>query len=154
MNLSKHLSQHLYQVYFGGNWTTVNYRDVLADVSWQEATASLKEMNTMATLVQHTFYYTQALKRVLKGEPLAAKDELSFTHPEIQNEEDWLTFKSDLFKDVEDTVHILAAFSDDRWNDWFEEEKYGTYHRNVLGIIEHLHYHLGQLVIIKKLLRS
>ncbi len=154
MSLSKQLSQHLHQVYFGGNWTTVNYHDVLADVSWHEAIKSPKEMNTIATLVQHTFYYTQALKRVLKGEPLAAKDELSFTHPKIENEEDWLTFKNYLFKDVEDTVHTLANFSDEYWNNWFEEEKYGTYHRNVMGIIEHLHYHLGQLVMIKKLIRN
>ena len=31
-------------------------------------------------------------------------------------------------------------------------EKYGNYFRNLTGIIEHLHYHLGQIVLIKKLI--
>lgn len=34
----------------------------------------------------------------------------------------------------------------------FSDEKYGTYYRNILGIIEHSHYHLGQIVIIKKMI--
>jgi len=34
------------------------------------------------------------------------------------------------------------------------EEKYGNYYRNFHGIIEHCHYHLGQIVLIKKMLLS
>ncbi len=32
----------------------------------------------------------------------------------------------------------------------FSDEKYGNYYRNIHGIIEHIHYHLGQIVLIKK----
>ena len=32
------------------------------------------------------------------------------------------------------------------------DEKYGNYYRNVHGIIEHSHYHLGQILLVKKLL--
>jgi hypothetical protein len=35
----------------------------------------------------------------------------------------------------------------------FTSEKYGNYYRNLQGIIEHTHYHLGQIVIIKKMLK-
>lgn len=38
--------------------------------------------------------------------------------------------------------------------DVFSEEKYGNYFRNLLGIIEHSHYHLGQISLIKKLIRQ
>jgi hypothetical protein len=34
----------------------------------------------------------------------------------------------------------------------FSDEKYGNYYRNIHGIIEHTHYHLGQIVLIKKIL--
>jgi hypothetical protein len=34
----------------------------------------------------------------------------------------------------------------------FTDEKYGTYYSNLQGIIEHIHYHLGQIVVIKKIL--
>ena len=33
----------------------------------------------------------------------------------------------------------------------FVDEKYGTYSRNINGILEHSYYHLGQIVLIKKL---
>jgi len=34
----------------------------------------------------------------------------------------------------------------------FTEEKYGSYFRNLIGMIEHSHYHLGQIVLCKRLL--
>ncbi len=37
------------------------------------------------------------------------------------------------------------------WED-FTDKKYGNYYRNFHGIIEHSHYHLGQIVLIKKIL--
>jgi len=33
----------------------------------------------------------------------------------------------------------------------FVDEKYGTYLRNIEGVIEHCYYHLGQISLIKKL---
>ena len=39
-------------------------------------------------------------------------------------------------------------------NEGFVDEKYGTYLRNIDGMIEHAYYHLGQVVLIKKLLEG
>ena len=39
------------------------------------------------------------------------------------------------------------------WED-FTDKKYGTYYRNLHGIIEHTHYHLGQILIIKKIIHA
>lgn len=36
----------------------------------------------------------------------------------------------------------------------FVMEKYGTYLRNLEGVIEHSYYHLGQIAIIKKQIKS
>lgn len=35
----------------------------------------------------------------------------------------------------------------------FVNEKYGTYLRNIDGLIEHSYYHLGQITLIKKLIK-
>jgi hypothetical protein len=37
-------------------------------------------------------------------------------------------------------------------NEVFVDEKYGTYQRNIGGMIEHSYYHLGQIVLLKKIL--
>lgn len=37
-------------------------------------------------------------------------------------------------------------------NAYFVEEKYGSYYRNIDAMIEHSYYHLGQIVLINKIL--
>lgn len=37
MNLTTQLAKHLRDVHFGGNWTTSNLKDNLADISWRQA---------------------------------------------------------------------------------------------------------------------
>ena len=39
------------------------------------------------------------------------------------------------------------------WED-FADNKYGNYYRNIHGFIEHCHYHLGQIVLIKKIIQQ
>ncbi|HBC04915.1 MAG TPA: DUF1572 domain-containing protein, partial [Aequorivita sp.] len=40
---------------------------------------------------------------------------------------------------------------DEKLNEIFADEKYGTYQRNIEGMIEHCYYHLGQISLLKKL---
>ena len=40
---------------------------------------------------------------------------------------------------------------DEKLSEVFVDEKYGTYERNINLMIEHCYYHLGQILIIKKL---
>lgn len=79
MTLIEQIAKHFRAVHFGGNWTSVNLKDTLAGINWQEATAKLYNLNTIASLV---------------------------------------------------------------------------FHRNLHGIIEHTYYHLGQIVLIKKILNE
>ena len=38
MTLPQQLAKHLREVHFGGNWTSVNLKDSLQDISWEQAT--------------------------------------------------------------------------------------------------------------------
>jgi len=152
MSLSQHLAKHLRDVHVGGNWTSVNLKDTLADVSWQQATTKVQSFNTIATLVNHINYYVAAVSKVLEGEALNAKDALSFSHLPIEGPEDWQKLVDKLFADAEHFAELIVQIPEARlWQD-FTDAKYGSYYRNIQGIIEHTHYHLGQIVIIKKML--
>ncbi|MEJ7829346.1 MAG: hypothetical protein WKF91_14145 [Segetibacter sp.] len=37
MNLTGQIAKQFRDVYFGGNWTSVNLKENLADVTWQQA---------------------------------------------------------------------------------------------------------------------
>lgn len=154
MSLCSQLASHLDQVIFGGNWTASNLKDQLSDVTFEEATTELKQLNTILALTYHIGYYITAILGVLDGKKLEAKDKLSFDHPKLKSQLDWERFKNKLFDDSELLIAFIHKTPDAKLNTFFVAEKYGTYHRNILGLIEHTHYHLGQIAIIKKLLKS
>ncbi len=152
MNLSEQIAMHFRQLYFGGNWTSVNFKDTLSDVDWQQATRKIYGLNTIATLVYHTNYYVSEVLKVLQGEPLNANDKLSFDQPPIESAGDWDELLNKTWKDAEKfAIHIEQLPESKLWN-IFIDKKYGNYYRNMHGIIEHTHYHLGQIVLLKKLL--
>jgi len=154
MNLTSQLAKHLRDVHFGGNWTTSNLKDNLADVTWQQATTQISPLNTIATLVYHTNYYISAVLKVLQGEPLNASDKLSFAHPPIHSQEDWDNLLNKVWVDAETFAALIEQLPEQTLWENFTNEKYGTYYRNIQGIIEHTHYHLGQIVLIKKMVVS
>jgi hypothetical protein len=49
MNLTEQMAKNLREVYFGGNRTSSNIKDNLADVTWQQATTQVYSFNTIAT---------------------------------------------------------------------------------------------------------
>ena len=154
MNVTIQIAKHLREVHFGGNWTTVNMKEQLADVTWEEATTQVYSFNTIATLVYHTGYYVSAVLKVLQGGALEAKDEYSFNHPPITCSEDWEKLLDKAWADAELFAGLIEQLPEHlMWED-FTDKKYGIYYRNLHGIIEHMHYHLGQIVLIKKIIRS
>jgi len=152
MQINQQIAKHLRDVYFGGNWTSVNLKDVLKDVSWQQATTQVYDFNTIATLVNHMAYYVTEVTKVLHGNPLLAKDALSFAHPPIQSQKDWEDFLNRIWDEATQFATLIETLPDDIMDKPFTDEKYGNYFRNLTGITEHLHYHLGQIVLIKKIL--
>lgn len=154
INTSQQIAKHFKEVYFGGNWTHSNLKQQLTDVTWIQATQQIHNLNTIATLTYHIHYYTLAITEVLKGHPLQAKDELSFNHPPIKSEKDWNTFLENTWKEAECFVDLINQLPDDKLDHFFMDKKYGIYYRNLHGLIEHSHYHLGQISLIKKIITA
>jgi hypothetical protein len=154
MNQTTQIAKHFRDVHFGGNWTSVNLKETLAGITWQQAITKLDSLNTIAALVFHTNYYVSAVLRVLQGEPLTARDKYSFDLPPIQSEEDWQQLLAKTWKEAEAIAVQIEQLPESKLEDVFEEEKYGTYYRNLHGLLEHTHYHLGQIVLLKKLLQA
>ncbi len=152
MSLTGQIAKHIREIHFGGNWTSVNLRDSLANVSWEKATLQVSSCNTIAALVYHINYYVSAVLKVLEGELLDAHDKYSFDCPPINSQEDWENLVDKTFTDAEKFTMLVEELPDTRLEEIFCDEKYGNYYRNIHGIIEHTHYHLGQIVLIKKIL--
>ncbi|MGH1383677.1 DUF1572 domain-containing protein [Kordia sp.] len=151
MKVATQVAKHFREIYFGGNWTATNLKDVLHNITFEQATTKVKDLNTILTLTYHIQYYVAAVLKVFQGEELQAKDAHSFNHPNITSQSEWEAFTSKILKDAEVFADYLEKLPEDCFDQPFTDEKYGSYYRNMHGIIEHSHYHLGQISLLKKL---
>ena len=154
MSIAQQLSKHVHQVYFGGNWTEVNLKDTLSHITLATATQKRDGFNTILALSYHIHYFTKIQLRVLEEGILDGKDSLSFQHPDMTSESEWQEFQNSIWTDVERFTELLSVLPDSSVNQDFTDKKYGTYFTNILGLIEHTHYHLGQIMILKKLIEK
>ncbi|NML40348.1 DinB family protein [Chitinophaga sp. G-6-1-13] len=154
MTTVQQMAKHFRDVHFGGNWTAVNLKDVLSDVDWQMATTQVNRLNTIAVLVFHVNYYVDAVLKVLQGGPLQASDRYSFDLPPITSEEDWQRLVNKTLVQAETFAGLIDRLDEKQLSEDFTDGKYGTWYRNLTGIIEHTHYHLGQITLIKKMIKE
>ncbi len=154
MKITELIAQHITEVYEGGNWTEVNIKDTLADVSHKEACIVTKaSYNTIAALVHHLSFYNDIVMQRLSGiDPVITKIN-GFDVPAITSEEDWAKLKERNLQSARQLVDAVRAFPKDKI---FEHTATGrsTHYKTLHGITEHAHYHLGQIVLLKKLIRQ
>lgn len=81
MKLTEQIGKHMRAVHFGGNWTAVNLKELLSDVTWQPATESVGSFHTIAAIVYHMNYFVSATLQVLEGRPLDASANTVSTFP-------------------------------------------------------------------------
>lgn len=152
MNLLSQIAKQFRDVHFGGNWTAVNLKDTLAGITWQQATTKIDSFNTVAALVFHINYYVGGMLQYIQQGELTIRDKYSFNHPPIASEEDWNKLLDKTWTEAESFASMLEQLPETKLDEIFFDEKYGNYYRNFHGLIEHTHYHLGQIVLIKKMI--
>jgi uncharacterized damage-inducible protein DinB len=81
---------------------------------------------------------------------LTIRDQYSFDAPELTSEEDWQELKNNLFTNSEAFAQEVEKLTNEQLQQAFVKDSYGTYQRNIEGMIEHCYYHLGQISLIRK----
>ncbi|PIF33357.1 hypothetical protein CLU81_3961 [Flavobacterium sp. 9] len=143
------------EIILNGTWVAnTNYKDQLTNLDWKIATTPIKNLNTIAILAQHIHYYINGINIVFKGGNLDIKDKFSFDFPPINSQEEWDFFLSKFWKDSEEFAALIEQMPDEKLEQGFVDEKYGTYKRNIEAMIEHSYYHLGQIVLLHKMIKD
>ena len=153
MTKSLQIANRFREVILNGTWiANTNFKDQLVDLDWQIAIKKIDSLNTIADLAQHIHYYISAIQNVFNGGTLDIKDQYSFNFPPIESQEQWNLFLEKFWNDAEEFARKVELMSDEKLNSVFVDEKYGSFKRNIEAMIEHSYYHLGQIVLIKKML--
>ena len=95
--------------------------------------------------------YVAGVLHVFEGGKLEIHDKYSFDFPPIRSQDGWNEIRTDLFKNAEIFAEAIENIHEEQLGEYFVLEKYGTYRRNIEGMIAHCYYHLGQISLIKKL---
>lgn len=147
------LASRLREVFLNGTWiANTNYRDQLQNIDWQQATQKIENLNTIALLTYHVNYYLQGLLKAFETGKLEMSDQYSFDLPPIQSASDWNHLVTNFLRHAELFADKIENMDDEVFDQVFIDPRYGTYLRNIEGVIEHSYYHLGQMAMIKKLL--
>lgn len=153
MHQSKALADRLHEVLLNGYWiANTNYKAQIENLTKAEATRKIGSLNTIAALTFHVNYYLGGIINVFRGGELEIRDKFSFDMPPIESESDWEKLRSEFFQNAEIFVAELSKLPDHKLDEPFVDEKYGSYLRNMEGVIEHCYYHLGQISLIRKLI--
>ncbi|MFK7810443.1 MAG: DUF1572 domain-containing protein [Saprospiraceae bacterium] len=151
--LSNQLASRLREVLLDGTWVAnTNFRDQLLKTNFEQATTKVADLNTIAALAFHINYYVAGVLQVLEGGALEISDKFSFDMPPLQSQEEWEKRLERYFDNAERFAVAVEKKSDEELHAIFVKEAYGTYYRNIDVLIEHTYYHLGQMVLIRKLI--
>ena len=152
MATSKQLAKQVHQVYFGGNWTEVNIKNTVSNITWETATKKIEGFNTILALTYHIHYFTKVQLKVLEEGILGGKDSESYDYPNIASQAEWGGFQSQIWEEAERYIALLSELPNTTLDQPFVNDKHGNYTENIFGLIEHIHYHLGQIIIINKMI--
>ncbi|OFZ08708.1 MAG: DUF1572 domain-containing protein [Bacteroidetes bacterium RIFCSPHIGHO2_02_FULL_44_7] len=155
MTRSSALAKRIQEVLLNGTWiANTNWKEQVQAVTWEEAVQSIENLNTIALLTFHVNYYLQGMLQFFDSGNLDIRDKYSFDLPEIQSDEDWKHLVQDFIHNAERFVQSVKQLHDSILDQDFVDEKYGSYLRNLEGVIEHSYYHLGQVSLIRKLIQE
>lgn len=142
-------------IYEKGAWFGDTYMEKLADVTEKEAfTPPMNGVHTIAELVAHVIYWRTPLIKGLKGE----EDHMG----SVEDPDNWVPLDKlkargwkKLLADFETSQEELLSLLQSAKPSFFKEEYSpgNSWEYVTEGIAQHDVYHLGQLALVKKMIR-
>ncbi len=155
MTRSLLLADRLREVLLSGYWiANTNFHAQLLGVHWQQATQKIAGLNSVAALTFHINYYLRVLLKSFETGELLISDKFSFDMTPILSQNDWEQSVAEFVHNAEEFANRVEALDDGALDQPFIEQRYGTWLRNIEGVIEHSYYHLGQISLIRKMLTT
>ena len=138
------------ETYNGPAWSGPSVKEVLKEVSHEDASKSVGESHNIAEIVFHMIAWRNYLINKLKGEEsYDVSDEENFQKIDTISENDWTKLKDRLEASQKEMQELLSKTDDNILSQKVGPRNY-TYYILMHGVIQHDLYHLGQIVLINK----
>lgn len=154
MSPTERIAKALLDIFYGENWTDVTIQQTLRDISFEMAQEKVPfTKNTISKILFHLKYSNEIVSQRADKIPAEYKnEEEGFEAPFLESDEQWQNLITETYKSAEILNAKIKNFDEAKLNDPIIPG-FSSAYRNFQGIVEHAHYHLGQMMMIKKFLQ-
>ncbi|WP_348825280.1 DinB family protein [Flavobacterium aestuarii] len=152
MSESRRISNLYQSIYNGNPWLEVTLANTLKDISAEEAYRKINpDLNTIWEIVNHLIQWRRNILSRVQGETVITPDHNYFVPVIDPSEAAWAQSLQTLAKSQESWNAFFEDFDDLDLAKVYPANNH-TFYEHIHGIIQHDVYHLGQIVILKKML--
>lgn len=147
----KHITKLLGDHFEGDPWIDVTIIGELNSLTAKQAAAKTGILNSVWEIVNHMISWRKALIGRVKGKPVKYSDNNFISEVKDKSPAAWKRTISK-FRESQNDITGFLKKSDDKLLEIVSPTSGYTYYELVISILLHDTYHLGQIVLIKKLL--
>jgi hypothetical protein len=150
MNESERLAQQLDRALNGNAWHGPSWREALDSLGREAALKRpIPEAHTIAEIVLHATTWHDVVRRRIQGETPEVSDAEDWPPASLADEASWKETVRHLFESGAALRDTIAAFPPDRLAATRPGVD-GTWYELVIGELQHVLYHAGQVALLAK----
>jgi uncharacterized damage-inducible protein DinB len=143
------LAFELEQVQKGNCWIGNNAMEILDGINWKMATCkAFATGNSIWEITNHIAHWREVVTRRLSFVPIKEAEITGMEAPALPTAEDWSKTLERFNNSFEKLQQAILAFPEDKLETMLTS---GTYLSTIIGLIEHDTYHLGQIILLKRM---
>ncbi len=152
------LIDQLHRAFDGDPWHGPSVVGVLAGVTFTAAMATPPGgVHSIAAIVAHLTAWVAEVTRRVAGQPAADPLEGDWPIPRATTAAGWAAMHLELAEALARLTEEIAAMPETRWTETVGDSRDAalatgmTFEQTVLGLVQHLAYHGGQIAILRKM---
>lgn len=140
-------------LYNGHPWIEVTVLDTLKEISAEQAAARVGPLNSIWEILNHMISWRRNVLRRIQGETLVTPADNYIVPIEDSSDAAWKRTLAELDQTQAQWLDYLSGMDDSDLEKSYPVNGM-SYALHIHGIIQHDAYHLGQIVLLAKTLRS
>ena len=151
MKESQRISGLFSNLYQGEPWIDVTLVGTLQSISYQKAAEKYKNCNSIWEIVNHIIAWRENVLQRVQGKVINTPNHNYFESVHDVSESAWQTTLDNLAQSQQHWMSFLEHCNESEFDAIYPNNGL-NYYEHIHGIIQHDTYHLGQIVILSKLI--
>lgn len=153
MNEAQRIQTLFTDLYHGHPWLDVTLQDTLSQITPEQAAQRpIKNGNTIWEIVNHIISWRENVLKRVQGEVIQTPSNNYIVKIEDDSDEAWRQTLDALETTQKEWLYFLSTFNEADFINEYPVNKL-TYYQHIHGIIQHDAYHLGQIVLLAKMVK-